>query len=565
MKKTLFGLFALSFLAVQSLLPVANTFAANYAQVGEVKNLTILSGVYGNDTTPTFTWNAGDNASWYSIAIDGTDWKSVGNTFSFTTPELDLGWHSFYVRSHVTDRMSPNATTYIVFNIGTTVTETTISTVSPTSAELDEETRFSVTVSGNTNVDCAWYVNDVEIDDMTQNGSTFYTDFTFEYDGVYDSYVACIDEYGNAFKGNERTITVDEDVVSNNDDISVGKVSPSSATEDEEVTFSIDVEADNDIDYCHLYVDGKKVATMDETNSSQTEFEADYTFSNDGDYSVYAVCEDEDGNVDTGTKITVDVESEDDNNGVISVGKVSPTTAVEDESTTFSVEVDADYTVDYCDLYVDGDKVKRMSEYSNDEFKTSYKFSKNGSYTAYAYCEDSRGNTDKGTSVTVKVYDEDEYEGYMGELIKMECGSNPGVNDPCKAVYYYGEDGKRHTFPNEATFYSWYSDFDDVIEIDEDTMSDIALGDNVTLRPGSVLVKFLTSSKVYAIEAPNVLRHYETESLAKSDYGSDWADYVIELPDSLYGNYEIGKSIDSSSDFDHTDAYFSVDSLEDLF
>jgi len=52
-----------------------------------------------------------------------------------------------------------------------------------------------------------------------------------------------------------------------------------------------------------------------------------------------------------------------------------------------------------------------------------------------------------------------------GDLIKLTCATGADVNDPCRAVYYLGADGKRYVFPNEKTFSTWYSDFSGVQEV----------------------------------------------------------------------------------------------------
>src|SRR3989338_9496783 len=77
-----------------------------------------------------------------------------------------------------------------------------------------------------------------------------------------------------------------------------------------------------------------------------------------------------------------------------------------------------------------------------------------------------------------------------GDLIKMA-----GLS----SVYYLAADGKRYVFPNESTYFSWYSDFSGVITIPQSELESYPLGANVTVRPGTKLVKITTNPKVYAV------------------------------------------------------------------
>ena len=127
----------------------------------------------------------------------------------------------------------------------------------------------------------------------------------------------------------------------------------------------------------------------------------------------------------------------------------------------------------------------------------------------------------------------------VGSLIKA---SGP-------AVYYYGTDGKRYVFPNEATFKTWYADFSTVKTISDAELAAILIGGNVTYRPGVRLVKITTDPKVYAVSAAGTLRHVASEAVAIALYGSDWAKKVDDVPDPFFVNYKQGSEIASSSDF----------------
>jgi len=122
-----------------------------------------------------------------------------------------------------------------------------------------------------------------------------------------------------------------------------------------------------------------------------------------------------------------------------------------------------------------------------------------------------------------------------GDLIKM---------DGLSSVYYYAG-GERYVFPNEKTYFSWYSDFSGVKTISQAELEAIPLGDNVVIRPGTKLVKITTDPKVYAVGPSGVLHHVDSEARATTLYGANWAQRVVDVPDAFFTNYEIGTAISS--------------------
>lgn len=134
-----------------------------------------------------------------------------------------------------------------------------------------------------------------------------------------------------------------------------------------------------------------------------------------------------------------------------------------------------------------------------------------------------------------------------GDLIK---GTQP-------AVYYFREN-KRFAFPNEQVYYSWYSDFSRVKTIDDAQLKGYALTANMTLRPGTTLVKIQTDPKVYAMDSGTVLHWIETEDLARQLYGEDWAKKVRDVSDALFTDYTIGipfTSVDQHNVTEVTEGY----------
>lgn len=521
------------------------------------------------DRSTTFSVTpTGDAATTFcDLYVSGSSVGSMtknGSTFTKNYTFTNDGSYTVYARCADGDGNYTTGTSRTVTVSNVDVSDTfTVPSVTPSTATEDQSTTFSVTPYGTLDaVACTLYVSGSSVGSMSQSSNTFSKNYTFINDGSYTVYAWCENENGEWIAGTSRTVTVSD--VNDYESFTVPSVSPSTATEDESTTFSVSPYGTLDADQCKLYVSGSSVGSMSETSSNT--FTKSYTFSNDGNYTVYAYCEDENGNWEYGTSRTVIVSEQSSSNNSLDVPTISPSTTYEDSRTEFTVRPTSDYNVTNCWLYVDGDQVATMTEESTNRFTADYTFKNDGNYTVYAYCKDSSPAYVIGDSRTVRVsdqsysYDDAEY----GSLIKIPCGVYARTSETCKAVYYYGSDGKRHVFANESVFFTWYTNFDDVVEVSQDFMSSLTIGKNVTYRPGSVVVKFDSSSKVYAIEADHTLRHYTTLSLLKSDYGNNWTDVLVKVPDALYSNYTIGSEIDNVRDYDRDDAYYSVNDIDDV-
>ncbi len=126
-----------------------------------------------------------------------------------------------------------------------------------------------------------------------------------------------------------------------------------------------------------------------------------------------------------------------------------------------------------------------------------------------------------------------------GDLIKM---------DGLSSVYYLAADGKRYVFPNEATYFSWYGDFSGVVVIPQSELESYSLGANVTIRPGTKLIKITTDPKVYAVEPNGDLVHVPDEATAITLYGADWATRVVDIADAFFTNYNVtGNEVSASA------------------
>ncbi|PJA45366.1 hypothetical protein CO174_03515 [Candidatus Uhrbacteria bacterium CG_4_9_14_3_um_filter_50_9] len=198
-----------------------------------------------------------------------------------------------------------------------------------------------------------------------------------------------------------------------------------------------------------------------------------------------------------------------------------------------------------------------------------------GEHSASVYAIDTAGNTGDAVDFDFEVSDitieeEVEVEVEVGEaepgnLIKLVCVEGAETSDPCRAVYYYTEDGSRHAFPNEKVFFTWYDDFDDVVEVTGEFMSSLSLGANVTYHPGTRMVKFQSVPTVYAVEQGGILRAIASEEVAVALYGEDWNQQIDDISDAFFGNYSFGEDIDESEDYNPEDWEQYLLSLDDNF
>ncbi len=117
------------------------------------------------------------------------------------------------------------------------------------------------------------------------------------------------------------------------------------------------------------------------------------------------------------------------------------------------------------------------------------------------------------------------------------------------SVYYYGEDGFRYVFPNDKTYFTWYSNFDKVKWLTDKDLASIQIGGNVTYKPGAKMIKINSDPKVYAVSSAGILRPITSETIATALYGNDWNKKIDDVQDGFFPNYKIGGKIEFASQF----------------
>ncbi len=126
-----------------------------------------------------------------------------------------------------------------------------------------------------------------------------------------------------------------------------------------------------------------------------------------------------------------------------------------------------------------------------------------------------------------------------GDLIRGETFS---------AVYYMGADGFRYVFPNDKTYFTWYTDFDDVKWITDVELGRIQIGGNVTYKPGVKMIKINTDPKVYVVDAGGTLFAIGSEADATTLYGSTWNKKIDDVADAFFSNYTLsGTTVDAAT------------------
>lgn len=122
------------------------------------------------------------------------------------------------------------------------------------------------------------------------------------------------------------------------------------------------------------------------------------------------------------------------------------------------------------------------------------------------------------------------------------------------SVYYVDESHDRRVFWDTSTFFTWADSWDDVVWVTDATLPTLDMGDAMLPKPGVVLVKIQSDPKVYAIDVDEtgayVLRWIPSEEVAISLYGSDWADYVIDLDSTIFSKFGMGDDMSEDDDVD---------------
>ena len=115
------------------------------------------------------------------------------------------------------------------------------------------------------------------------------------------------------------------------------------------------------------------------------------------------------------------------------------------------------------------------------------------------------------------------------------------------AVYQY-EGGKRRAFPNSEVYHTWYDSFSNIYTISVAEMEAIEIGNPMPIKGYTKLLKFPLNPKIYSVTKDGIIHHIPDAMTAKSWYGENWGNEIIELPEIYYLFYTKGDILDSVID-----------------
>ena len=148
---------------------------------------------------------------------------------------------------------------------------------------------------------------------------------------------------------------------------------------------------------------------------------------------------------------------------------------------------------------------------------------------------------------------EQETEPAVNEVLAATSGSYV-TNEDRSVVYYQSENNVLHPFYNLEIFFTWADANDPVAVLPQETLEAMPIGSWMLPKPGVVWVTSPENHMVYAIqENPEdfyspILRWISSETVAMGLLGSEWADYIIDIPLRLYYLFTYTGKVDRTND-----------------
>ena len=117
------------------------------------------------------------------------------------------------------------------------------------------------------------------------------------------------------------------------------------------------------------------------------------------------------------------------------------------------------------------------------------------------------------------------------------------VKGPDGTIYYIKKSGQRLVFPDVGTYQSWFDDFAAIPSLSLAELYKYPLAGNVFYKPGRYLLRTPTDNNIYFVAPGGVLRPFKSHRLVKKIYGRPWAQWVREIENYYFTNYQIGDLI----------------------
>ncbi|MEI7512216.1 MAG: hypothetical protein WCK01_02030 [Candidatus Uhrbacteria bacterium] len=484
-----------------------------------------------------------------SMTLSGGTGSTAG-TASRSATVTEAGSHTLTTNCYDRSGNFGTRAQTVVFSAPPDTINPVIESLLPTTATQNASTAITVTFSDNIGVTgCKLTIDGVGRGNMTMLSATQASmSITFSTIGDHSASVQCADASLNTAT-RLINVNVTAPAVADTTNPVVSTVLPTNATVGVAVNIQATVSDNIAVTSCTLEVNGVNQGSMTVAGGLATKA---LIFGLVGDNAVKVSCLDAAVNLGTrGVLIYVAAAATADTVAPV-VTSVNPSTATVGITTTIYANYSDAVGVTACNLYVNGANVGAMdrSGITSGTATISYGFGTVGGYGIDVRCIDAWGNSGHMASVFT-VSASGASIPYVNQLIKLACPAGYiDVNHPCKAVYFVGSDSKRHAFPNSRVYFTWYSNFDGVIELNSTALSGIALGRNVNYRPGVRMVKFTTLNKVYAVGRYGTLRWVTTEEAARSLYGSFWNTQIDDIADTFFTDYVFGPDVTSLSTFD---------------
>lgn len=475
-----------------------------------------------------------------------------------------------------------------------------VSITTPGAATLNVPTTIRATYTDAVGVvQCTLYIDGDSAGSMTRSSGVSTaglasTNHIFTTSGPHASRVECTDLAGNRGVGASSNISVSALPVSGVDTSAptVSGVSLASAVVNVASSVYAAFADTVGVAACYLYVDGSNVGVMTTSGGGATNgiTARNYAFTTSGAHAVRTECVDAAGNRGVGSSSVVNVAPAavstpgapiiNTNPAAPGVSGIYPSSVGVNAETSYAISFTSNIGVIGCSFYVNGLYTGAMGlsgTATRGAANYRHTFATAGSYDVHAECVDDARNRSIGQTTRVTASNNPIATTpapsvpasvatsipAQGTLIKLVCPDGADANHPCKAVYYYGHDGRRHAFPHERIFFTWYSGFSGIIEVTDRVIASIPLGTNVTYRPGVRLLKFTSVPQVYVVTRGGVLRWIATAELAATLYGPNWAQNVHDLTDAYYSNYTFGANITSASQYNPVGETNAVTTIDD--
>lgn len=190
-------------------------FLPNTALAAPFRPTSLLSAVqpvngYRPVANPTLVWNAAEPnelpISHYELKIDDGSYVNIGNVLSYTTPQLQDGRHTFYLRaSDTANHTSDN----VVLELGTDTHSPNNGLMTPTATTPNTLTTFTIHPTDNIEItNCSYAINGVAQGNMSVNANwDFSAQINFQNTGTNNIRTTCFDIAGN-YAATDNIVTV---------------------------------------------------------------------------------------------------------------------------------------------------------------------------------------------------------------------------------------------------------------------------------------------------------------------------------------------------------------------